>query len=109
MRTHLIARYHHRVARAAVSEITHFMAGDKYTTAFYQGGELLIEESLKSLEQEFPDFIRTHRSTLVRRDLVDEFVSVDRKTGHVRLRGVQEPMPVSLANIGAVKALFAEA
>lgn len=109
MRTHIVARYHHRVARAAVAEVTHFTSGDKYVTAHYPGGELVIEDKMKNLEMEFPDFIRTHRFALVRRSLIREYNSIDRKTGEVRLFGVDSPLPVSLSRISAVKALFAEA
>ncbi len=109
MRTHIVATYRHRVARVAVTEITHFVSGDKYVTAHYPGGELVIEDKMKDLELEFPDFIRTHRFALVRRALVSEYTSIDRKTGEVRLRGVDTPLPVSLSRISTVKALFAEA
>ena len=109
MRTHIVATYRHRVARVAVSEITHFVSGDKYVTAHYPGGELVIEDKMKDLELEFPDVIRTHRFALARRSLIREYTSLDRKTGEVRLHGVSAPLPVSLSRISTVKALFAEA
>ncbi|UNY40216.1 LytTR family transcriptional regulator [Pseudomonas phage vB_PcuM_ KLEP17-4] len=51
-----------------VSTITHFSSGDKYVTAHCQGKEVLLSWSLDSLGIVYADqFVRTHRSWLVRR------------------------------------------
>jgi len=49
-----------------VDQICYLKAEQKYITVGSPGGELLIDESLKSLEQEFKEnFIRVHRNALV--------------------------------------------
>lgn len=107
MRTHLTAHYRGRIVRVPVAEVTHFLTGDKYVTAYHAGGELVLTDTMKSLSREFAaDFIRTHRFALARRELVYEWTSFDRKQGQVRLRGIDSPLPVSLSCIQAVKALF---
>ena len=48
------------------SDVVYFLADQKYTTVHHLHGEVLIEESLKMLEQDFsPWFIRVHRKALV--------------------------------------------
>ena len=43
-----------------------FVADQKYVTVRHRGGEDLIDESLRALEEEFaPDFVRIHRNSLV--------------------------------------------
>ena len=49
-----------------IEDVLYFLADQKYVTVRHRGGEDLIEESLKSLEEEFdPDFLRIHRNSLV--------------------------------------------
>ncbi|VAX07446.1 Autolysis response regulater LytR [hydrothermal vent metagenome] len=56
------------VQRIPVTEIIYFIADQKYVSAFYQGGEVLLEESLRSFEEQLGDhFIRIHRNALVSR------------------------------------------
>jgi two-component system response regulator AlgR len=62
----------------------------------HTGGEELIEESLRSLEEEFaPDFVRIHRNALV---AARHIASIERSTDGqyaVRLRGHHEELPIS--------------
>jgi two-component system response regulator AlgR len=71
-----------------VEEITCFVAEQKYTTLRHAGGEELIEESLKALEEKFASrFVRVHRNSLV---AIAHIEGLERDTdGHqaVRLRG----------------------
>jgi hypothetical protein len=49
-----------------VDDIRYFLAEHKYVTVRYGQGAVLIEESLKSLEDEFAEeFLRIHRNALV--------------------------------------------
>lgn len=60
------------VREARYDQITHFTSGDKYTTAHYgEGQELVFLTSLKVLAATFADLIHTHRSVLVKIDLID--------------------------------------
>jgi two-component system response regulator AlgR len=65
-RTHLCARRHGELHLIPVDDIDYLEAEQKYVTVHHAGGEDLIDDSLKSLETEFPDrFVRVHRSVLV--------------------------------------------
>lgn len=65
-RTHLCAHIRGNVKLVPVSDIVYFRADSKYIVTRYEGGEVLIEDSLKQLESEFGDrFLRIHRNALV--------------------------------------------
>lgn len=62
----LSARLGERLMSIPVADIRVLLAEDKYTCVHYLGGEALIDDSLVSLEQRFPDrFVRVHRNALV--------------------------------------------
>jgi len=70
---HISARVQSGVRLIPVNEVLYFLAEDKYVTVCYRDGEVLIEESLKSLERKFADqFIRVHRNALVARRYIKE-------------------------------------
>ena len=77
----------------SLDDISHFLADSKYVMAFCAGRERVVDESLKTLEQEFkPRFLRIHRNCLVS---VAHIQSMRRtKTGqsHIHLRGNHEPL-----------------
>lgn len=65
-RKHISARTRKGIELVAIKSIQCFVADQKYVTAIHDGGELLIDETLKELEEEFGDvFIRVHRNALV--------------------------------------------
>ena len=65
-RRHISARTHKGVELIAIDTIYCFIADQKYVTVVHSGGESLIDETLKELEQEFShDFARVHRNALV--------------------------------------------
>lgn len=65
-RQQLCARLGGELQLVAVADVRFFRAEHKYVTVRHGGGEILLEESLKSLEEEFGDrFLRVHRKALV--------------------------------------------
>ena len=65
-RTHLCARVQDELKLIPVKDVVLFLADQKYVRVCHAGGEHLIDESLKRLENEFADrFVRIHRSALV--------------------------------------------
>lgn len=65
-RTHLRARVRGNLMLVPVDDVHYLLAGDKYVTVYHAKGEVLIEEPLKALEDEFEDrFVRIHRNCLV--------------------------------------------
>ncbi|MBT8144232.1 MAG: LytTR family DNA-binding domain-containing protein, partial [Gammaproteobacteria bacterium] len=64
-RTHICARVRDGLELVPVRDIFYFHADQKYTTVRHGDGEVLIDESLKALEDEFGnDFVRLHRNAL---------------------------------------------
>ena len=71
-RKHICARTTDRITLIPVDDISHFVADQKYVLVGHARGETLIDESLKSLEEEFDDlFVRIHRSALVAVDKIE--------------------------------------
>jgi two-component system response regulator AlgR len=86
-RNHVCARLHDELRLIPIDDISYFNADQKYVCVHHENGEDLIDDSLKSLEQEFTErFVRIHRSALVAVDKVDRLEkSADGRT-HVVLR-----------------------
>lgn len=95
-RTHLCARLRGSLRLIPVEEVRYLQAEEKYVVVHHARGEDLVEESLKSLEDEFGDrFVRIHRNCLVaRHELVELRRDLD---GHVHavLRHGDRPLEVS--------------
>ncbi len=65
-RTHLSAMVHGNIQLIPIENIYYLKAEQKYVTAAWPGGEILLDETLVSLETEFTNyFIRVHRNALV--------------------------------------------
>jgi len=65
-RNHVCARLHDELRLIPLDDIRFFSADQKYVVVHHANGEDLIDDSLKSLEEEFADrFVRIHRNALV--------------------------------------------
>jgi two-component system, LytTR family, response regulator AlgR len=95
-RTHLCARLRGSLRLIPIEDVHYLQAEEKYVVVHHARGEDLIEESLKSLEEEFGDrFVRIHRNCLVARH---EIIELKRAAdGHVQavLRHGAHPLEVS--------------
>jgi two-component system response regulator AlgR len=106
-----------RVLLVPVNDVLYLKAELKYVTLRTRMHEHLIEESLSSIEHEFPEiFIRVHRNALVARNAI---VGVERGTltidesesekaqesWQVILRDLDDRLPISRRQWAAVKAL----
>ncbi len=55
--------------RIALADILYLHADDKYTIVHHRGGEHILDQTLKDLEQNYPNqFIRIHRNCLVKQE-----------------------------------------
>lgn len=89
-----------------VANIYYFRADQKYVTVRHEGGEVLIEDSLKSLEDEFGDaFIRVHRNALVATNAIESLEKTNEGHFQVRIRGVGECLEVSRRLVPEVRKL----
>src|SRR5262245_26220143 len=95
-RTHIAARHREGLRLIPMEEVLFFFADQKYTTVRHAKGEDLIEDSLRSLEEEFGSaFVRIHRNALIN---VRYLEGIDRNAEGqyaVRLRGHDAPLQVS--------------
>ncbi|HET7360292.1 MAG TPA: LytTR family DNA-binding domain-containing protein [Rhodanobacteraceae bacterium] len=95
-RQHLCARLRGSLRLIPIEDVHYLQAEEKYVVVHHAHGEDLIEESLKSLEDEFGErFVRIHRNCLVaRHEIVELRRSPD---GHVQavLRHGTQPLEVS--------------
>ena len=103
-RSRLCVRQHGNLLLIPLADIRYFQADQKYVTVRTADASVLIEETLKSLEEEFGgQFIRVHRNALV----AVRYLSGLEKTasGHlgVRLRDIDECLEVSRRHIAAVR------
>jgi two-component system response regulator AlgR len=72
-RNHVCARIHDELRLIPIIDISYFDADQKYVSVHHSNGIDLIEDSLKSLEQEFADrFVRIHRGVLVAVDKIEK-------------------------------------
>ncbi|HLM52344.1 MAG TPA: LytTR family DNA-binding domain-containing protein [Pseudoxanthomonas sp.] len=103
-RGHLCARLRGSLRLIPLEDVHYLQAEEKYVVVHHARGEDLIEESLKSLEDEFgARFVRIHRNCLVaRRELVELRRGND---GHVQavLRHGKEPLEVSRRCLAALR------
>jgi two-component system response regulator AlgR len=103
-RTHISATLHGGLRLVPIAEVRYFRAEHKYVTARYPDGELVIEDPLTALEEEFRGrFIRVHRNALVAASHVR---ALERDThGHYRVDfdGIDEPVEVSRRLVSQVR------
>ena len=103
-RCQISAHYRGGMRTVQVEDIIYLQAEHKYVTVRYVGGELLVDESLRSLEQEFPDlFLRIHRNALVARTRVSGLEKRADGACLLRLRDCAERLPVSRRHLPEVR------
>jgi len=90
-RNHVCARLHDELRLIPIEDISYFNADQKYVCVHHANGEDLIDDSLKSLEEEFPErFVRIHRSALVAVDQVEKLEKTADGRTHVVLRNTTQ-------------------
>jgi len=103
-RSRLSARYRGGFQTVHIDEVIYLMAENKYVVLRHGDGNMLLDESLKALEEEFPErFVRIHRNALVARQRIAGLVK-DKDGMHlVRLRGCEERLAVSRRHLPELK------
>jgi len=103
-RRHICARVRGELRLVPIEEVLYFRADLKYVTVRHLHGEVLIEESLKALEDEFAArFVRIHRNALVALDRVEALERDPEGHARLRLRGCDEPLEVSRRLVADLK------
>jgi two-component system response regulator AlgR len=103
-RTHISARTRRGIELVPINDVRFFQADQKYVTVRHTQGELIIDETLRELEDEFGDlFVRIHRNAIVAAQYI---TGLDRDAqGHyqVRMQGVDEGLDISRRHVAAVR------
>ncbi|MTI15296.1 response regulator transcription factor [Sansalvadorimonas verongulae] len=105
--SHISARTHKGIELIPVDDITLFHADHKYVTVHYSRGEVLIDESLKSLQSRLGEsFVRIHRNALVAHDAIENFMRNEQGFYEIHIRGKEHPMVVSRRHVASVRRLL---
>jgi len=90
-RQHVCTRVQGELRLIPIESVSYFYADQKYVTVHHGDGQDLIDDSLKSLEDEFTDeFVRIHRGVLVAVDQIDRLQKTD--DGKIRVVLRQESL-----------------
>ncbi|MBN8793539.1 MAG: response regulator transcription factor [Stenotrophomonas nitritireducens] len=104
----LCARLRGNLRLIPLEDVFYLQAEEKYVVVHHVHGEDLIEESLRSLEEEFgARFVRIHRNCLVSRERLQELRRTAAGQVQAVLRGVAQPLEVSRRCVAALKAELA--
>jgi two-component system response regulator AlgR len=92
-RKHVCSMSHGQLKLIPVEDVYYFQADQKYVCVHHAGGRDLIDDSLKSLEEEFADdFVRIHRGAVVAVARIERLEKAPDGKHHVVLRdGSQQP------------------
>ncbi|MEO8778999.1 MAG: LytTR family DNA-binding domain-containing protein [Rhodanobacter sp.] len=93
--------------RVALEDVLCLLAEEKYVVVQHRGGELLIEESLRQLEETYPDqLIRLHRNCLVPPTRLIGLKTLADGRVLARLDGTDSSPEISRRNLPAVRKLL---
>jgi two-component system, LytTR family, response regulator AlgR len=103
-RQHIRARMGDQLHLIPIGDVLFFRAEHKYVVVRHRDGEVLVEEPLKQLEEEFGRrFQRIHRNALVAVDQVSRLEKVGRGRFRLYLRDSDESLEVSRRMLPAVR------
>ncbi len=101
------ASYRGGLVRIPLDEVIYFQADQKYVTLRHLQGEALLEQSLKSLEEQFGDrFLRIHRNALVAIDRLRGIRKLADGRVVVELRDCAQQLEVSRRHLPQVRRLL---
>jgi two-component system response regulator AlgR len=105
--SYLHGRLRGEQVRIALDEVISLVADEKYVTVQHRRGELLIEESLRQLEETYPDqLIRLHRNCLVPPARLIGIKTLADGRVLARLDGTELSPEISRRNLPAVRKLL---
>lgn len=103
-RTHITAKTHRGMELIPIEDVRYFLADQKYVTVRHSKGEVLIDETLKDLENEFaPRFVRIHRNALLSLEYLEGLELVAPGQYQVRIRGIDERLSVSRRHLAELR------
>lgn len=107
-RHHISAQVLGSIKLIPIEDIYYFQSDSKYVVVYHRGGEVLIDDSLKSLEQEFSDhFTRIHRNALVADVYIEGLEKIANGQFQLRLVNCPTPLEVSRRQLPSVRKIIA--
>ncbi len=105
-RTHLCARVRGNLVLVPVSSIRCLVAEDKYVVVHHDKGQVLVEDALKSLEDEFGErFVRIHRNCLVALEYLSGLARSADGRVLASVPGVDVELEISRRNLPSIRSL----
>lgn len=106
-RSSIKASTHQGIQLVKITDVYFFQADDKYVTAYHTQGQLLIEDSIASLEREFEHkFVRIHRKTLVALDKIERLFKNETGQHFVTVRDKDIVLEVSRRQLPKVRKIL---
>jgi len=106
-RSHISARTHKGIELISIDDVRYFQADQKYVTVRSSAGEVIVDETLRELEDEFEDlFIRVHRNALVAKHHIEGLVKGSDGQVAVRLQGLDENISISRRHLPGVRKII---
>jgi two-component system response regulator AlgR len=109
-RSHISARTRKGIELIPLGQVIFFIADHKYVTLRHDSGEVLLDEPLKALEDEFGDqFVRIHRNALVARQRIERLQRTPFGHFQLYLKGLSgDSLVVSRRHVAGVRKLMSQ-
>jgi len=107
-RSHISARTRKGIELIPLNQVVYFIADHKYVTLRHEAGEVLLDEPLKALEDEFGDrFVRIHRNALVARERIERLQRTPLGHFQLFLKGLNgDALIVSRRHVAGVRKMM---
>jgi two-component system response regulator AlgR len=103
----LLAQVHGAPVRVPLAEVLYLTADDKYVTLHRAAGDVLIEQSLRAIEEAMPGrFVRVHRACLIPAERLLGLRREADGTARALIAGSDATPEVSRRNLAAVRKLL---
>ncbi|MDF0734206.1 LytTR family DNA-binding domain-containing protein [Pseudomonas entomophila] len=107
-RSHISARTRKGIELIPLPQVIYFIADHKYVTLRHEAGEVLLDEPLKALEDEFGErFVRIHRNALVARERIERLQRTPLGHFQLFLKGLDgDALTVSRRHVAGVRKMM---
>lgn len=106
-RTHISTRSHQGIKLIPIDDIYYFKAEQKYVTAVHRGGQVLVEETIRDLENQLNGpFVRIHRNTLVSKVFIDHLYRDKEGVPYIVLKEGKAKLKISRRHYSVIRNLM---
>ena len=103
-RTHISAQISGNIQLIPIGDIYFFHAEQKYVTVRHKSGEVIIDESLKLLEEEFGEqFMRIHRNALVAKNYLSSVEKTTSGNWVVKMKDIETSLEISRRHMTQIR------